>query len=365
MQYPTLVWVRAGWVILALLLAGLACNLDPTPSHTPTSAPTPSEGPVTVDLPTPLPPSFSVTAPFAPTQTLSSGQVPPTTINCNPRRDWPIYFVQSGDTISDLAVRTFTTVDELVAANCLLDAALIYEGQMLFLPFIPPTLTPIPTHTPTPTSDPALPVFSGETKIDNFWPDAEGRPVTYHNPVQVDAGGVQRAQWVNFFVQLPSGQVQYVGQDSLFSDGIMVSYRFPGPGTYIFQTVAENAGRRVEGPVFAVRYDPNFTPPEGRYNALIVTPSLGQLNGWYTLPADTILAILWPGAPIDALRVDFVLVPISADSTPRHLGTDPVPLDGANITWTASSGTAGYVQAFAYMADQSTRASEIVNIITP
>ncbi len=66
-----------------------------------------------------------------------------------------LYTVQSGDTLSDLAERFGTTVDELVAANGLTDPNALQPGQTLLIPSLlrtPVVVAPAaPMVTPSPT----------------------------------------------------------------------------------------------------------------------------------------------------------------------------------------------------------------------
>ena len=65
-----------------------------------------------------------------------------------------LYTVQAGDTLSDLADRFNTTVDELVAANGLTDPNDLQPGQTLIIPSLlrtPVAGTPVPRLSPTPT----------------------------------------------------------------------------------------------------------------------------------------------------------------------------------------------------------------------
>jgi spore germination protein YaaH len=53
--------------------------------------------------------------------------------------DWFIYIVQPGDTLTTIAARTGSTVQELVTRNCLPNADAIFVGQGLFVPIeLPP-----------------------------------------------------------------------------------------------------------------------------------------------------------------------------------------------------------------------------------
>lgn len=65
-----------------------------------------------------------------------------------------LYTVQPGDTLSAIAERFNTTVEELVAANGLTDPNALQTGQTLLIPSLlrtPVVGTPVPPGTPTPT----------------------------------------------------------------------------------------------------------------------------------------------------------------------------------------------------------------------
>lgn len=76
--------------------------------------------------------------------------VPPT---CTVRTDWPTYRVGAGETLSQIAARTGSSVQQLAQANCISDANLIRQGQLLRVPRLPavaaPTQTPSATFTST------------------------------------------------------------------------------------------------------------------------------------------------------------------------------------------------------------------------
>ncbi len=71
---------------------------------------------------------------------LIAGPTRPSAAQCAPRADWEPYTVQPGDVLFYLAGRYNTTVDALVAANCLTDRDVILVGQTLYVP-------PQPTET--------------------------------------------------------------------------------------------------------------------------------------------------------------------------------------------------------------------------
>jgi LysM repeat protein len=65
-----------------------------------------------------------------------------------------LYTIQPGDTLSAIAERFNTTVDELVAANGLTDPDALQTGQTLLIPSLlrtPVVGSPAPSGTPTPT----------------------------------------------------------------------------------------------------------------------------------------------------------------------------------------------------------------------
>ena len=121
-------------------------------------APTATDGVIpTITLaPTDTPTSTATFTPTdTPTWTPTDTPSPSPTV-CAPQYSWPTYMVQSGDTLSELAVATGSSTPELMRANCLLDSR-IYVGQLLYVPRLPivtATYTPSFTATYTPTGTP-------------------------------------------------------------------------------------------------------------------------------------------------------------------------------------------------------------------
>jgi LysM repeat protein len=68
-----------------------------------------------------------------------------------------IHEVASGETLSSIADQYDTSVEAILAANKLSSPDLIYKGQELVVPLMPPTATPTPTSTPTLTPTPGPP----------------------------------------------------------------------------------------------------------------------------------------------------------------------------------------------------------------
>lgn len=70
------------------------------------------------------------------------------------------YTVQSGDTLSDIALRFDTSINTIAQANPGLDLDFLSIGQALIVPLQDPTATTTPTTTPTPTFTPAPPYLA-------------------------------------------------------------------------------------------------------------------------------------------------------------------------------------------------------------
>jgi LysM repeat protein len=135
--------------------------------------------------PTPIPPTATSVGPPPPTAT-PSGPPSPTATCAAPPADWTTYHVQRGDTLYGLAKRHGTTLDAVIAANCLRSTT-IYVGQALLLPPLPASATPSgPTATPTaaqatatakPTKTPTTAVPATPTEIPAT-PSPTGLPAT-------------------------------------------------------------------------------------------------------------------------------------------------------------------------------------------
>ena len=75
--------------------------------------------------------------------TPSATQERPPAATPEPTPDWPVYVVQAGDTLYDIAERFGSTVEAIVAANDIVDARLIGVGQRLYIPTAEPERVPV------------------------------------------------------------------------------------------------------------------------------------------------------------------------------------------------------------------------------
>ena len=100
---------------------------------------------------TPLPPPYGRTA-ARPDSPAPSATALPTATASPTATPFGAYIVQSGDTLIGIAARFGVSVQALQAANGL-TGELIFQGQILILPDVAPTDTPLsPTETPVPTA---------------------------------------------------------------------------------------------------------------------------------------------------------------------------------------------------------------------
>jgi LysM repeat protein len=144
--------IGPGTCLLAAVafLSTLGAAPAPTETLSPTRTPVPEVAPpeatpspaVTI-LPSISPTPDPISTP-ALTATDSPGQstaVAQAVENCTQPEGWALYTVQMGDTFYDLRWRVDTPIDELMRANCL-ESDLIFEGQKLYLPFLPEPVPP-------------------------------------------------------------------------------------------------------------------------------------------------------------------------------------------------------------------------------
>lgn len=68
-----------------------------------------------------------------------------------------VHVVEAGDTVSGIALKYGSSIDDILAANPDLDPDLLSIGQEVTVPLAPPTPTSTPTPAPTPTYTPGPP----------------------------------------------------------------------------------------------------------------------------------------------------------------------------------------------------------------
>lgn len=124
--------------------------------------------------------------------------LPATAVIPSPKPTTTIYIVQAGDSLSGIAFQFDVSVEDIMRANGLTDADLLFVGQKLIIPigglpetpaFTPvptPTETPIPFEPPTPLStEPPLAVQPTPSGTPLPSPE-EPTPTVFAKPVDVE-----------------------------------------------------------------------------------------------------------------------------------------------------------------------------------
>ncbi len=146
--------------------AGTASIVEPTATTTPTHSPsrTPTSSPTPTDSPTPSPtltatptqtrspsrtPTATPSTTVTPTPEVTASPTPAPTVVTSP---WNVvHVVQSGETLSAVALRYRTTPRDVASANGIENLNLIYTGQVLTIPVLSPQdalkATPVLTGT--------------------------------------------------------------------------------------------------------------------------------------------------------------------------------------------------------------------------
>lgn len=122
--------------ILACLVLLNACNLQASTTIRATAAVTATR----------IDESSAPETNTVPTQAAIAATAIPTEASCTPITGWQSYVIQRGDTLSSIATKTNSTVDELIAANCIENPNRIIVGTSLFVPRLPTADLP-PTST--------------------------------------------------------------------------------------------------------------------------------------------------------------------------------------------------------------------------
>ena len=111
--------------LIGLLLAG--CNLQ---MQRPTLTPAPN-----APLITTLAPNGGIPPPAFPTPVVQGTPINP---DCpSTPSTWIVYTVETGDSLGLLAQQTSSSIEELVAGNCLANPDELFVGQVIYLPQLP------------------------------------------------------------------------------------------------------------------------------------------------------------------------------------------------------------------------------------
>jgi len=117
------------WLIVAVGVSACSLTLsEPAASITPTALPTLTETSVPTQTVTPTSEDIGDSTNASNNASVSDES------GCTVRDDWFTYTIQSGDTLGRIATLARTTVDDLVAANCLENPNQIFAGQVIRVP---------------------------------------------------------------------------------------------------------------------------------------------------------------------------------------------------------------------------------------
>lgn len=334
--------MRLWGVLLLLALAALACNLGVSAPPTPTPYPTWTPF-VFPTLPT-IQPSLT---PFPTIQPVPTQQ-------CFPRTDWPIYYAQRGDTLSNIAARTGATTAQLVSANCLANPNLIEVGQAIRVPRQP--VPPTPTRSPTPFG--GQPIVQGVTVQPAI--QQGNQYIVNIGPVNVFAIGVLNAVRVEFYATLigtGGGTPQLIGSDVFGADGWSTVWNITSGNmsAQVFAVAYSSANISVQSPAILV-VSGSSQPPT--IQSLRIEPAFPVSDRPNTLglkPGPVSLSAIGVSS---AVRVVFLFMPDMPNATAIQLGEDANMGDGASYIWNVTGPiqgiVSGLVWAVAYNATGQT-----------
>ncbi len=140
-----------------------------------------------------------------------------------PEEGPPLHIVQGGDTLGNLSQFYDVPLGDIMEANGLTNADILFVGQELVIPVGGlPTETPEPTSTATPNVPPSPvatePPESGEVIIEITAVQGVGEPST--EIVQIVNNGDRQVALLNWELRDASGLVYTFGQRTLFGGGV-------------------------------------------------------------------------------------------------------------------------------------------------
>jgi LysM repeat protein len=377
-------------IILVVMIALLsACSITSKDESEPTAQLIVRT--VTVSAPTAVV-SPSATSGLNPTPTQGSlaqptSAAPPVVTNCTVRTDWPVYTVQSGDTLGVIAGRTGSTISALTTANCLANPDSIAVGQQLRVPQLASGSTTsgsTTTGSTTTGSTTSGSTTSGSTSsgsstsggttsgAPHFTSTLQIRPVINDQTlglvaaqatIALDIGVVNDADAVRFYAGLTATDASPVNiaTDDTPYDGTSVTYTFNSfDDKLFFWAIAQNEFGTTRSASVGVTFDPTYGQTSG--GSITVGPSIGFDGGLYTLQYGASVTVSWTAAPTSATRIDFYLTPGGTGATPSLIGTDSNPSNGASLAWTVPQWVLGQLTATAFFPDGRTQNSLAVNV---
>lgn len=308
---------------LVILISG--CSLSSSPVIRITETPAAVVIVVTAThtaLPTSTP--TNVVPTDAATYSVPTASIPP----CSSRTDWTIYTVSPGDTLSGIAQRTGSTVNELASANCLRNANSISVGQQLR---VPRPLVPVSPTTPLvvtpmpPTPFPELPVYF-----------SDGNPP--YDQCVVILGLNHTPQTTPLFFAADSNQPMNVnmGNWGLYMSSVngfhqIVMYPSELPrNVFVRASDTSLVGAGCSGPK-------TTSITQG---TIQIAPHMAAQSQSFDLRAGDVVTLTWINAPGGLIDVSFHL--LQNDGTRTILASDAIESDGWSVQWSVPYNLTGY-----------------------
>lgn len=298
------------------------------------------------------------------------------TTSCTVTRvDLPVYIVVAGDTLSNIARKTNSTVNELAQINCLSDVSQIRVGQQLHV-LQAPTSNSTTTITNnnsgggsnTTTSNNTTPNTTNGVRLIDTKPSGDNAinvspyesnqmlngighyivrsdatvTLTWHT-MPTDLGIIQ----VDFFyvddhyTVLPTA----IGLDTNVTDGASITWTIPDGAIGRIYASARLPGQYHEGVISTdIRIEalPYTIGPRG---ALSIDPS-EQANGDYIIEPNTTVTITWSGIDPpeyeNVRQVEFHFLPDTGGI--QILGKDTDKSDGISVIWIIPDNVSGRIR---------------------
>ncbi len=298
---------------------------------------------------TPRPTSTPANTTSGGTSGSTSGSTSGGTTTCVIRTDWQIYTVVSGDTLSSIARRVNSTVNQLASANCISDPSRISVGQALRVP-----AQPIPPTQPASQNQQVGRIFANLL-------------LPVNGSVNVlPANQTVRLEWLEAsfvglssveFVYVPRGTTQTIslGVDSYLADGAVLNWYVPVniDGRIVARSQINTGGIRYSFDFLAVSQTGD-TPLSIGF--VTISPANTSNGVDYTFTEGTTITMSWTQLPVaNVSRVEFYMAIASAGRpAPTLVGTDTNMADGVSTRLTLTNRSGGAVTAIAYKTNGTT-----------
>jgi LysM repeat protein len=353
--------------------------------------------------------------------------VAPTAVvpNCTPRNDWPVYTVQPGDTLGNIAARTNSSVNALAGANCLTNVNTIFSGQLLRVPFIPapPTTVPVPYEIGFVSINPFVATEGGGMQLQSgttvtvAWPEAprnafvvdfvlldpsnhnnvtsigrdnypaDGSVITWQVPTTLNAlvmayavrndyyriaqsgtnyvyatgNCVVRQDWIPYTVQLGDTLSSIAARVGLQPGELFQANCLVPPGNL-------NIGQQIRVPYLPGPF-PTVCPPvttQAGVGVITVAPYLAFENNCYQLSPGETVTVSWPEAPANFEEVTFYFLSTAPNADPDVIGVDNDPSNGAAINFEVyPTEYVGTLYAFGYSQATGMLTSGSIGMFAP